>query len=172
MKTQRQPEKGPLDRIKELEQGHQVMMRLFTEMGRRMGDLALSVEALIQLAGTEKVMEKRDEVTRTFQANEILQKIQQGLLVQAEKIGPESTIVGVDRDAEGHVAPPGRFQVAFTNLVPSVKDGFLGLGVGGVFEKLGGGTLMITEVYDPAPAQDPTPEGDQQVLTPIDVVPA
>jgi hypothetical protein len=127
------------------------------ELSRHQATLA----ALIELAGAEEVESaiERQRVealeAQAQQTEEMFHSaLEQGVLVEAEKIGPESVLMLREFDKEGAPIPPSKMQLSMPKLQqanPEAYGALLGQGVGFTMESPIGGVVEILAIYDISP---------------------
>jgi hypothetical protein len=83
--------------------------------------------------------------------------VRQGVIEAAEKVGPESIIVGREFDANGNLLGVGRAQVRFDQFAEAVREKVLGQSVGFVIE-VDTGKFEVIEIYNQVPPKPPVVE--------------
>lgn len=137
----------------------------FSRSDRQLGELALIVEAVVELFGPATVDAKIKEVAdrkalaglEQAQAN-LKAGLERGDLVVVDKVGEKSLVVGREIDSNGVVSFPGRAQLVFSQIKPDFSAKLLGQQVGFVMET-SNGKFEVQEIYDivdRAPSNDPT----------------
>lgn len=150
--------RGPIEKIAELEQTCGVLIQMLTEVTNKLKSMAPTLSALVDITGADKVQAVMDEQTVKRAQESLLLALQNGELVKSDAMTEESVVVGIEANAEGVVNRPGYSQVPFSSFLPAVKEQFLGKGIGEKYiHPEGGGSFVITEIYEPAPK---TEEGE------------
>lgn len=113
------------------------------------------LEAVVSLLG-EATVEARIKETReklaTATAEAEKAKFEEakanGKLVTAESIGEKTIIVGREEDANGVERVPGRFQIPFDRVNPTIKEKLLGQKAGFKLSLDGGGVFEVLELAE------------------------
>lgn len=170
MKVQAQPvkEKGPIEKIKDLENHVQVLMNIVTQLAQRMEQMHENQQALIQIAGSDQVEQTKDLIIVEQARASVSNAVAAGQLVAAETVGEKTLVVGHQEDANGVRVRPGMVQVPYAEFVPEVKEALLGKAVGHVYEDGKGNRFVVDELYDPVEKTEPnlTAEGEGELAAP------
>lgn len=134
----------------------------FANLEQRLNEFTEILNAISQLVGEKTVGDQvtsnriaRAEAMAQAQKEGLEKALAEGKVTVAEAAGEKTVIVGKEFDKDGNLIPPGRIQMEFRQIVPSFKEKFTGIKVGGTVETPNGGKIEVVELYDIA---DPPPE--------------
>lgn len=162
-KTVTAPQKGPLQRIEDLETGLRMMMEVATKQQATIERLEHLQEAVEALLGPQEVHGAMAAISAK-RASEGLalaiaegrmipdQIMQPGYLITANlypKLTPESVPEGLS---------PAPFQTWFEALLPEIKAAFLGKGEGERYTLPDGQSIVVEKIYrpvEPSPVAEP-----------------
>ena len=179
MSNQQQPDKRTASqRIDDMERGLMALYQTADNMARDMGTIKEAIKLLgNKLDSVVKASERgealNDEVIARIMVENNVEELKekvtnlvnQGVLVAAEEVGPNSFVVGREIAEDGSIANP-RMQFVVSALQGEVKDKFPGSKVGQTLElQEGKWKFEIQEVYNIQ-----TPE--QQASAPAESAPA
>ena len=172
--SQRKQVKTALERIDLLEKGMERMAMLFdmviNQANQRISVVSETVEALSKITGPEAVAQvivedrKRKSEEAAAAAKKALDEaVAAGNLVAVETCSEKSLIIGVEKDKDGNLVGPERFQLHFSQIKPEFQEQLLGKGLGTKLTTETGGSVEVLELYDPVEkTEEPKPEDEAQ----------
>lgn len=121
---------------------------------RRINELALIEEAVVELLGPENVDSKMKEISerKMLQSLESAKEalavgLAKGDLIQVAAITGASLVVGREFDDKGEAVFPGRVQLQMSGIKPEFQEKLLGQAPGTMIDT-NGGKFEVLEVYD------------------------
>lgn len=155
----RQRTKTALERIDSLEMNLgsiiQATNQVLNQVNTRLSSIEETLAALVVEIGADQVQARVDTMraeaaeARMKSAKDALDKAEAaGDVVKVEAITEKSLIVGIEKDKDDKVIPPGRVQLTYGGVKPEFQAQLLGKGAGTVIKTTPGGTFEVTEVYD------------------------
>jgi hypothetical protein len=169
--SQRKQVRSALERIDALEQelprlGMAVDQALQVN-GRRLGELASVLEAVVELLGASTVDAKIKEVadSKTManmeRAKQALEDaLAKGELVKSETVTEKSLVVGREIDKNGSPIFPGRVQLTYGGIRPEFQEKLKGQAAGFSVETPRGNKFEVLEVYEVVEKQPEQPASE------------
>jgi hypothetical protein len=127
----------------------------FQGVDQRLATVEEIADAVMDLQGRNEVERQMDE-SRVVRARELAafekakleQGIADGYVVQAEKVGEKSIVIGKYVDTAGNVIEPGRAQLVMPGIAPQFREKLLGQTAGVVLDLPDGGKFVLDAAYD------------------------
>jgi hypothetical protein len=142
------------------------LLERMTELENQLSGIVETIQGICRAVGTEEVQAKVAEVKREKMAAPIAAAVKKGDLKEADKVSPESLVVGVQWKKDGNVIFPGRFQLFVKDMIDEVRAKVIGAVVDSKISLTDGGKIGIAQIYDPASKLDKAIAEAQKVLNP------
>lgn len=133
-------------------------------------EIVETLQAITQVIGQSEVENRLGAIKRDKMAQGIAEAVKNGQLEPANNVAEGGVIVGQQKDKDGKVLFPGRFQVLVNDLVEEVRNDLLGKQVGATLKLQDGSVVKIEEIYDavdPNKPEKPEPKKAKKAPTKI-----
>jgi hypothetical protein len=128
-----------------------------------------TLQAITAVIGQGEVQARLGAIKRDKMKQIVDEAVKQGQLTTADEVEENSFIVGHQKDAQGNVLFPGRFQVFASEVLENVRKLLVGKVSGEDVTLEDGGVVTIDEIYGPPPetkAAEPAPKAPKKTKPP------